>query len=430
MTPFYLASLAERTALLLVLFLSLIAMLALLFVTFGRKGSCPVWFVNAAVFLLFFAALIMLCAEHGYISEGLPLVFQSPIPIWHWWCAVFALGLYAAGGIAMRWAKRTRTIDRNSIKEAMDTLPVAICYFTDQGMVKLCNLQMYRLFYTLFQSDLQSLAELHAALDECDAHTGVIRLSGDEPVYLFPSGKAWLFTETEVRLDDGSAYTEAVFYDVTELYEKRLEIEAQTEKLKELGRNIRALSENVVAMTKEEEMLSFKTTLHDRMGAGLMAARQVLAQNRPTEEMDALIRSWKRSVALVKQDNDAMTDRGEFSELMRDAAAIGVDVRIDGELPQDAGALCVFLGAMRESLTNCVRHANATELRASVTCNVEGCTFIITNNGEAPKEEIVPCGGLANLAKRVRHLGGTMEIRSLPEFMLTVTVPGERGFLQ
>ena len=68
MTPFCLASLAERTALLLVLFLSLIAMLALLFVTFGRKGSRPVWFANAAVFLLFFAALIMLCAEHGYIS--------------------------------------------------------------------------------------------------------------------------------------------------------------------------------------------------------------------------------------------------------------------------------------------------------------------------------------------------------------------------
>ena len=48
---------------------------------------------------------------------------------------------------------------------------------------------------------------------------------------------------------NGSAYTETVFYDVTELYEKRLEIEAQTEKLRELGKNIRRLSENVVAMT-------------------------------------------------------------------------------------------------------------------------------------------------------------------------------------
>lgn len=430
MTPFYLSTFAERTGLLLVLFASLLLMLALLFITFGKRGNRLAWIANAAVFLLFFSVFIILCAEHSYISAGIPMIFHSPIPMSLLWCATIMLGLYGAVGIIIRWHKIYRVIDRNSVKEALDSLPAAICYFTEKGMVKLCNLQMYRLFYALDQNDLQSLAELHAALAECDAHTGVIKLSDDEPVYLFPSGKAWLYIESIVRPGDGSAYTEAVFYDVTELYEKRLEIEAQTEKLRELGKNIRALSENVAAMTKEEEMLSFKTALHDRMGAGLMAARQVLLQNRPTKEMDALIRDWQRSVALVKQDNDALADRGELSGLMRDAEAIGVDIRIDGELPQDSDALGVFLGALRESLTNCVRHANATELRASVMHNEESHTLIITNNGRSPKEKIVPCGGLANLTKRVIHLGGTIDIQSLPEFMLTVTIPIERGFMQ
>ena len=430
MTPFYLSTFAERTGLLLVLFASLLLMLALLFITFGKRGNRLAWIVNAAMFLLFFNVFIILCAEHSYIFKGYPLVFHSPIPISLLWCTAFMLGLYGIGGIVIRWHKRYRVIDRNSIKEAMDSLPAAVCYFTEKGMVKLCNLQMYRLFYALSQSDLQSLSELHAALAECDAHTGIIRLSDDEPVYLFPSGKAWLFTENKVWPGNGSAYTETVFYDVTELYEKRLEIEAQTEKLRELGKNIRRLSENVVAMTKEEEMLSFKTALHDRMGAGLMAARQVLLQNRPTKEMDALIRDWQRSVALVKQDNDALADRGELSGLMRDAEAIGVDICIDGELPQGSDALGVFLGALRESLTNCVRHANATELRASVMHNEESHTLVITNNGRAPKEKIMPRGGLANLTKRVIHLGGTIDIQSLPEFRLTVTIPIERGFLQ
>ena len=430
MTPFCLSTFAERTGLLLVLFASLLLMLTLLFITFGKRGNRLAWIANAAVFLLFFNVFIILCAEHSYIFKGYPLVFHSPIPISLLWCTAFMLGLYGIGGIVIRWHKRYRVIDRNSIKEAMDSLPAAVCYFTEKGMVKLCNLQMYRLFYALSQSDLQSLSELHAALAECDAHTGIIRLSDDEPVYLFPSGKAWLFTENKVWPGNGSAYTETVFYDVTELYEKRLEIEAQTEKLRELGKNIRRLSENVVAMTKEEEMLSFKTALHDRMGAGLMAARQVLLQNRPTKEMDALIRDWQRSVALVKQDNDALADRGELSGLMRDAEAIGVDICIDGELPQGSDALGVFLGALRESLTNCVRHANATELRASVMHNEESHTLVITNNGHAPKEKIMPRGGLANLTKRVTHLGGTIDIQSLPEFRLTVTIPIERGFLQ
>ena len=146
--------------------------------------------------------------------------------------------------------------------------------------------------------------------------------------------------------------------------------------------------------------------------------------------MDALIRDWQRSVAIVKQDNDAPADRSELSGLMRDAAAIGVDIRIDGELPQGSDALGVFLGALRESLTNCVRHANATELRASVMHSEESHTLVITNNGRPPKEQIIPRGGLANLTKRVIHLGGTIDIQSLPEFKLTITIPIERGFLQ
>lgn len=429
-TPFCLSTLAERTGLLLVLFVSLLLMLALLFITFGKERNRPSWAAKAAVFLLFFIILIILCAEHSYISNGFPLIFRSPISISFLWCAAIALGLYGAGGIIVRWHNRYRVIDRNSIKEAMDSLPAAVCYFTEKGVVRLCNLQMHRLFYALSQCDLQSLSELYAGLAACDAHTGIIKLSDDEPVYLFPDGKAWLFTENKVYPENGRAYTETIFYDVTELYEKRLEIQAQTEKLRELGKNIRRLSENVVAMTKEEEMLSFKTALHDRMGAGLMAARQVLLQNRPTKEMDALIRDWQRSVAFVKQDNDALAGRGELSGLMRDAEAIGVDICVDGELPQDPDASGVFLGAMRESLTNCVRHANATELRASITHNEKGHTLVITNNGRAPKEQIIPRGGLANLAKRVSHIGGTIDIQSLPEFKLTITIPIERGFLQ
>ncbi len=205
MTPFYLSAFAERAGLLLALFASLLLMLTLLFITFGRRGNRPAWIVNTAVFLLFFMVFIILCAEHSYIEDGFPLIFHSPISISFLWCAAILFGLYGAIGIIIRWNKRTRVIDRNSIKEAMDLLPAAVCYFTDKGMVKLCNLQMYRLFYGLAQSDLQSLAELHAALAGCDAHTGVVKLSGDEPVYLFPDGKAWLYTENTVRIQDGSA---------------------------------------------------------------------------------------------------------------------------------------------------------------------------------------------------------------------------------
>lgn len=34
---------------------------------------------------------------------------------------------------------------RVAVKEALDTLPTAVCYFTPSGTVKLCNTAMYDL---------------------------------------------------------------------------------------------------------------------------------------------------------------------------------------------------------------------------------------------------------------------------------------------
>lgn len=430
MIPFFFASDAERTVLLLAMFLALVLMLSLLFITFGKKAQRAIWAINAVAFVMLSLLLVILCAENEYIDTGLPLIYHSTIPINTFWIVTIIFGTYVICSILIVAYRRTHTVDRNSIKEAMDTLPVGICFFNVKGMVKLCNLEMYRLFRTLAQSDLQSLQELHAAIAECDASTGVIRLSGDEPVYLFPDGKAWLFTETEVTAADSRRYTEAVFYDVTELYEKKRELEAQTVKLKELGKNIRRLSENVVAMTREEEMLSFKTDLHDRMGAGLIAARKVLTQNRSSSETDELIRQWKRSVELFRQDNGAPYERGDLPDLLRDAAAISVNIIIDGELPPNGEARNVLINAMRECLTNCARHANGTEMTAEIAKRGKNYTLTITNNGTPPSKTIVLGGGLSNLKRRVDYFGGAMEIESQPRFLLRVTIPMEEGIVR
>lgn len=64
---------------------------------------------------------------------------------------------------------------RVAVKEAMDTLPTAVCYFTPAGTVKLCNAAINVLFRKITQSDLQSFAELKEALEGCDRTTGIIR---------------------------------------------------------------------------------------------------------------------------------------------------------------------------------------------------------------------------------------------------------------
>lgn len=108
---------------------------------------------------------------------------------------------------------------------------------------------------------------------------------------------------------------------------------------------------------------------------------------------------------------------------MHDAEAIGIKVNLSGELPEQEELRRVMILAMRECLTNSVRHAGATTLHVAVEKNGDSISMKITNDGKAPETEVVPKGGLHNLYRHITDCGGTMEIQSKPVFVLTVVLP-------
>ena len=82
-----------------------------------------------------------------------------------------------------------------------------------------------------------------------------------------------------------------------------------------------------------------------------------------------------------------------------------------------------MITAMRECATNAVHHVGATELYIRVT-NVQGIAGVrITNNGTSPEGPVSEGGGLSALRARVEKAGGDMEVRFVPNFELTVSVP-------
>ncbi|MGN0459368.1 MAG: sensor histidine kinase [Ruminococcus sp.] len=322
-----------------------------------------------------------------------------------------------------RYRQRGKNLSRNSVKEAIDTLPDGICYFAPSGAVKLCNLQMHRLFRSLAQTDMQTFEELQKALEECDTKSGIIRLSDVRQTYLFPSGKAWRYSQTEITALCGVVYKEVIFSDVTQLYEKNLKLKEQTGQLKKISRDLKVLSDNVSTMTKEKELLTAKTRLHDRMSGGILAMRQILQQEQTTEETVDAVSLFQKAVSAIKNDNEYPLQRGELAEFMSDADTIGVKVELNGELPQQQEVYRVFLIAMRECLTNSVRHANATILAIDIHNDDCSNSIRITNNGKPPESKVTPKGGLLNLYNHITNLGGTMEIQSNPFFELIVTLP-------
>ena len=423
MTSFYLSSASAQTMLLVALFLTLILTLLLLLAAYGRQYGKRKRYMHLSIFLFLFILLSVLADAFSRMGEGLEYKTWLPLPMWLLWCITFAAAFLVIWDIAGLYRLERQALSRDSIKQALDMLPSGICYFTRSGSVKLCNRQMDSLFRTIAQSDLQTLAELQDALADCDACSGVICLSKERQTYLFPDGKVWRYRQTRVQASDGAWYTETIFSDITELYNKNLELKAQIKRLNDISRQLKWLSDNVLILTREKEVLSAKTKLHDDMGAGLIAIRHMLNNNRTEETVNA-IELFRRAVSSIKYDN-TYPKRGhsELDRFLQDAGAIGIKVDLSGELPEQDEIRRVMILAMRECLTNSVRHAGASAIHISVDNEGDRVSMNISNNGRPPETEVVPKGGLQNLYRHIIDCGGRMEIQSKPSFALTVVLP-------
>ena len=422
MKTFPLAADWQQSLLMVLLFLAMIVSLLLLITVYGGHRDKRKRYLNVAVFLALFALLVVLSDAYEQVFRGHGDNIRLPLPMPLLWAAAAGACLFLAWEIAVLRRTKGQELTRSPVKEAMDRLPSGICYFTMSGTVKLCNLQMYRLFRTLAQKDLQQLSELREALDGCGPDTGVVCLSRDLQNYLFPDGRVWRFREFLVTDGDGISYTEAVFSDLTEQYERERELKKQTRELKEISRQLKRLSDNALLLTREKEVLAAKTKLHDQMGAGLTALRQTLLRPGTAGE-DNAVKLLRQAVSAVKNDNEYPPEKDELAQFIQDAGTVGVKVNLTGRLPEDRELSFVCLIAMRECLVNGVRHAGAGELWIDIGEDARGISLHITNDGAPPAGEVTPKGGLHNLYRCVLDCGGAMDIQSKPSFALTVTLP-------
>lgn len=415
---FYQLSSVHQTALLAAMFLTMLAAVFLICVSATGGESRPKTAVNVILFVALFVMAETFCDETEIRGVGLP------VPAWILWSITAGAAVWLAAGI-IGWRRRMRgSISLFSIKRAMDAVPAAVCFFAPSGEIKLCNPKMYSLYRDIAQRDLQSLSELDEALERCCGQAGVLRDSADDSTFIFPNGSVWHYSRSIIKAG-GQDFTEVLFTEITELYEKRQELKRQSAELKEVYSDIKRLSENVLEMTREQEILTAKTRLHDHMGVGIAAVRQILLQNRTTEDNASALELWRKAISVIKSDNEYPEGSRDTADIIHDAAAVGISVEITGEIPTEGRTGGLALLAVRECLSNAANHAKATVLRICSEKTAGGVTLCISNDGKPAEEGAAPRGGLKNLSGKLSECGGSMEIRTIPEFVLTVTIPAD-----
>ena len=214
-------------------------------------------------------------------------------------------------------------------------------------------------------------------------------------------------------------YLQVTAHDMTDLYRENLALEQANRHLGEVMEKLQRMYERMADTVREKESLELKVYIHDIFGRSLLTIRDIMDSSSGTLEkkMDML----KEAVSYLSSKSPAV--QGGMEEEQQKAAKLGVRVKLDGYVPPDTELERLTAVAVRECVTNCVRHARGDEVYVKMHETSGILKVTITNNGEPPKDKIVEGSGLLALRHSIEAFGGEMYLSHLPVFALTVYLP-------
>ena len=309
----------------------------------------------------------------------------------------------------------------NLVKEGFDRLPVAICFFDSNGIVRLVNHRMLSLMNYLRSDGIQTFSEISDALKFPSEN--ICCLDPQLLIYRFPDGSIMRFEQKQILIESDIQYMQITATDVTEIISQQTELKSENEKLSEANDRMRKLFEQMPEIIREEETLEMKMQVHDAIGHSILASRRALLHKLGLNELKKTANLWEQSISVLYRSNQIREDHESLDREIDRASRIGIQVITDGEISGQSKHISIFSLAIRESASNCARHAKGSKLYACFIHESECERLILTNNGMPPKEEIKEGGGLSLLRYYVKDAGGSMKIKSFPYFELLIDLP-------
>ncbi|HTP38810.1 MAG TPA: CHASE3 domain-containing protein [Steroidobacteraceae bacterium] len=188
----------------------------------------------------------------------------------------------------------------------------------------------------------------------------------------------------------------------------------------------------------EQEKGALARELHDELGGLLVAAKMDatwLRRRAGMEDADARLR-WERVLSsldagvdmkrrVVEQLRPTLLDnmglftalRWQLQESCGRAGLQCTESLPEEELPVSAGASIAIFRVAQESMTNILKHAQATSVDMAVDVSGKELLFTIRDNGVgiAPAMTAAPGShGFLSMRHRVESLGGTWAVRGVP----------------
>ena len=375
------------------------------------------------LFLMSFVLMCFFLNDHRYqIGENNHPSFLLKIPIWIFLAGMSLLIICLCLLVRNEILTCRKNISAWSVKETMDDVPCGVCVSDSWGRIVLSNKKMRELSRMLIGAVLQNYEDLKQVLDGNKSVQGVTRLSPENSVLYLPNGTVWMFQNYMLTEEEVAGYLQTVAFDVTEIYFNSEKIRMKNEKLELLNQKLKKMYEQIDESIREQETLKMKMQVHDSFGRSLLTIRRMLEGNKEPDYMKNQLEILKQSVYILSGIMQDDTEK-QYEESIKHAEKLGVSVEIEGELSDEHQVALITDKAIRECVTNCIRHAHGSRVYVQSHKTREGWKVCITNDGERPKEGSREGGGLSALREVVERDGGEMTTKFEPEFLLALKLP-------
>lgn len=320
------------------------------------------------------------------------------------------------------------------IKKAIDSYPGGICFSALDGRVILANEKMNKLILELTGHTILNAKVTWEELANFASNGKAEKLTQSwlpkdpdkesihqQLFFRFSDSSVWRF---ELRfLDSNTVQIEAA--EITELYRLSEELYENTIRLQEMQKRQKALLDSIVEVNLNKEILTAKMHIHDELGHCLLATTKAITEDSLAENADTLRKSWNSTIQDFSNISTVWTvpDSSLQSELMQVAELIGCKVVFLGEQPTQRKALQLLYAAIREALTNAVRHANATELMVKIEQDEKSYHIEISDNGSVSVSSITEGNGLSALRQRLEQEGASLKVLCDNSVSLIIDIP-------
>ena len=417
-SPFYVQQIIV-ILFILALFLSILSIF--LSILFCKKAGL---ITLSSISLIFSFILVFLSMRGSYLYQMEEEVFEPSysflkLPLWVFLLFVMFLFLLLIVEFVYFFFWRKKNLSPLSIKESFDTLPMGICFYEDNGLIRLSNTEMDDASFLLDKEALLNGSTFYEHLEKKEIPDVTYLSISPQEVILQKDEKVLSFRHYLHQIEKKDIH-EIDESDITKTYELTKELEKKTKELQRLQKRLLSYEKNAKELITEKEILETKIHIHGNLGKLLLITKEKMKQSLSHSEKEELLLLWEKGIsAFLTSEKEEKKDGIQVLE--ETAKRIGIEIVFQGErYEKDSKEEKILLQAIHESLTNAVKHAQAKTLFVTLKKEKLHDIIEIRNDGLLPKGDILEGGGLSSLRKLVEENLGKMEIVSKDAFLLGI----------